>query len=227
MKTSVRTPRWYKSSKRRIPYSGSTTTSARPRSRRIESSSSRPKYFELMEDSKMVIANPTAIAERKKKTGSNGLYQNGRSLLGMIRYSVPSDDWCNVESSTPRMTNTTMTRRMIRNGFCRLKCSNTIGENSMASTAVYNITQEATSNSTECGLRMTSGCQMFEGNPRSYISAAQTSRYPRKAVRMVGRTMECSRLMLKISTAAVSVNPPAANMTPHMTSKPIHRPQGN
>src|SRR5271165_1725015 len=81
------------------------------------SSSSRPKYFELIEDSKMVIANPTAIADRKKKTGSSGLHQNGCSLFGMIRYSVPSDDWCRVESSTPRITNTTMTLRTICNAL--------------------------------------------------------------------------------------------------------------
>ena len=59
------------------------------------------------------------------------------------------------------------------------------------------------------------------------MRAAQTSRYPMKAVRIVGRMIECQRLMLKISTAAVRVKPPAASMTPHMTSKPIHRPQGN
>ena len=57
-----------------------------------------------------------------------------------------------------------------------LKCSSTIGENSNASTVVYNMTHHATSNITECGLRMTSGCQMFHGSPRSYISAAHTSR---------------------------------------------------
>ena len=33
--------------------------------------------------------------------------------------------------------------------------------------------------------------------------------------------------MLKMWTAAVSVNPPAASMTPHSTSKPIQMPQGN
>ncbi len=64
----------------------------------------------------------------------------------------------------------------MRNGVCRPKCSNTMGENSIASTAVYSITQYATSNITECGLRMTSGCQMFHGKPRSYMSAAQTSK---------------------------------------------------
>ena len=51
------------------------------------SSSSRPKYFELIDDSKIVIARPTAIADRKKNTGSIGLYQNGCSLFGMIRYN--------------------------------------------------------------------------------------------------------------------------------------------
>src|ERR1017187_3642244 len=100
------------------------------------SSSSRPKYFELIEDSKIVMANPTAIADKKKNTGSSGLYQNGCSLLGMMRYSVPSEDWCKVESSTPRITNTTMTLRMIFSARFSLKCSSTIGENSMASTAV-------------------------------------------------------------------------------------------
>src|SRR5271166_927247 len=89
------------------------------------------------------------------------------------------------------------------------------------------MTHQATSNITECGLRMMSGCQMFHGRPRSYMSAAHTSRYPMNAVRMVGRTMECHRLMLKISTAAVRVKPPAASMTPHITSKPIQSPQGN
>src|SRR5271169_2590003 len=47
-----------------------------------------------------------------------------------------------------------------------------------------------------------------------------------KAVRIVGRKIECQRSMLKISTAAVRVKPPAASMTPHMTSKPIQMPQG-
>src|ERR1017187_7538015 len=140
------------------------------------SSNSRPKYLELIEDSKIVMANPTAIADKKKKTGSSGLHQNGCSLLGMIRYRVPSDDWCSVDSSTPRITNTTMTLRMTFSARFSWKCSSTMGENSRASTVVYNITHHATSNITECGLRMTSGCQMFQGNPRSYISAAQTSR---------------------------------------------------
>jgi hypothetical protein len=74
---------------------------------------------------------------------------------------------------------------------------------------------------------MISGCHMLYGLPRSNISAAQTRMYPRKAVRIVGRMIECSRLMLRMCTAAVSVNPPAANMTPHRTSKLIQIPQGN
>src|SRR6185437_14406663 len=39
--------------------------------------------------------------------------------------------------------------------------------------------------------------------------------------------MGFSHLRSKICTAAVSVKPPAASITPHNTSKPIHRPQGN
>ena len=50
-----------------------------------------------------------------------------------------------------------------------------MGENSSDSTVVYSITQYATSNITECGLRMTSGCQMRYGRPRSNISATHTS----------------------------------------------------
>jgi hypothetical protein len=41
--------------------------------------------LELSDDSKIVIANPTAIAERKKNTGNRGLYQNGCSFSGTIR----------------------------------------------------------------------------------------------------------------------------------------------
>ena len=37
------------------------------------------------QDSKIVIANPTITAEKKKKTGSIGVYQSGCSLWGTIR----------------------------------------------------------------------------------------------------------------------------------------------
>jgi hypothetical protein len=84
----------------------------------------------------MVIASPTAIAERKKKNGSSGEYQNGCNFSGMIKYSVPSEDWCSVERITPQMTSGMSTPRMIFNGFCRLKRSSTMGENSSARTEV-------------------------------------------------------------------------------------------
>ncbi len=86
----------------KMAYTLSTTTSTRPSSCRMGSSSCCPKYFELSDDSKIVIARPTAIAEMKKNTGSSGLYQNGCSLSGMIRYTVPSEDWCKVERITPQ-----------------------------------------------------------------------------------------------------------------------------
>src|ERR1035438_8477477 len=105
-------------------------------SRRMGSSSSRPKYLELIDDSKMIMARPTAIAEMKKNTGSSGLYQKACSLLGMMRYSVPNEDWCRVERSTPRMTNTTIKLRTTFSALCHFKCSKTMGENSSASTVV-------------------------------------------------------------------------------------------
>src|SRR4051794_20396410 len=111
----------------------------------------------------MVIASPTAIADRKKKTGRIGLYQNGCNLPGTIRYRVPSDDWCKVDRMTPQITSGIKIFRTILSGFCRLKRSSTMGENSSASTAVYSITQYATSNITECGFRMIRGCQMLYG----------------------------------------------------------------
>ena len=169
-----RAPRFAKSSNRRMPYTPSTTTSTLPSSCRTGNSRCRPKCRELSDDSKIVIANPTAIADRKKKTGSSGLYQNGCSFSGRIRYRVPSEDWCSVDKMTPQITSGIRIARTTFKGFCRLNRSSTIGENSSARTVVYNITQYATSNITECGLRMISGCQMLYGLPRSYISAAQT-----------------------------------------------------
>ena len=56
------------------------------------SSNCRPKYFALSDDSKMVMANPTAIAEMKKNTGNNGLYHSGCNFSGMIKYKVPNED---------------------------------------------------------------------------------------------------------------------------------------
>ncbi len=97
----------------------------------------------------------------KKKNGSAGVYQNWWSRVGMIRYSVPSELWCSVERITPKITSGMRQARTIFSGFCRLKRSSTIGENSSASTVEYSITHQPTSNMTECGLCMMIGCQML------------------------------------------------------------------
>jgi len=66
------------------------------------------------------LVAPLLLLSRKKvRTSAQGLYlaavlvvlgfitnrQKGCSFSGMIRYSVPSEDWCNVDRITPRMTN--------------------------------------------------------------------------------------------------------------------------
>ena len=84
----------------------------------------------------MIIASPTAIAEMKKNTGSSGLHQKACSLLGMMRYRVPSDDWCSVERITPRMTKTIITLRTALSARVQPRRSKTMGENSSASTVV-------------------------------------------------------------------------------------------
>ncbi len=100
------------------------------------SSNCRPNARELNDDSKIVIARPTAIAEMKKKNGSAGEYQNGCSFVGMIRYSVPSEDWCSVESRMPRITRRNQAALTHLSGVARLKRSSTAVENSNISTVV-------------------------------------------------------------------------------------------
>jgi len=53
--------------------------------------------------------------------------------------------------------------------------SKRMGENSRASTEVYSITHQATSNITECGFHHTMARQMFQGLPRSNMRAQITS----------------------------------------------------
>ena len=60
-----------------------------------------------MKDSNTVMASPTAIALKKKNTGSIGVYHSPWSLSGAMTYSVPSDDWWRVESRTPTITSGT------------------------------------------------------------------------------------------------------------------------
>ena len=51
----------------------------------------------------MTIERPATIEEMKKNTGMNGEYHRGCILLGAMRNSAPSEDWCIVDSTTPRM----------------------------------------------------------------------------------------------------------------------------
>ena len=59
-------------------------------------------------------------------------------------------------------------------GLCQPNFSNTTGRNSRNSTVVYSVTHQATSNITECGFHITSGCQRRSGRPRSYSSPTTT-----------------------------------------------------
>ena len=62
--------------------------------------------------SKITIDRPAAMEETKKSTGRNDEYHSGCSLLGAMRNSAPSEDWCMVESTTPRMASGMVAYRM-------------------------------------------------------------------------------------------------------------------
>ena len=79
------------------------------------------------------------IEEMKKNTGMNGEYHRGCILLGAMRNSAPSEDWCRVDRHTPKMVRmmvqrTTTLRHFLRKG--NLQDSHSMGatENSMNST---------------------------------------------------------------------------------------------
>jgi hypothetical protein len=103
-----------------------------------------------------------------------------------------------VDSITPRITSGIVMAFTILSGFSQWRRSSSIGLNSSASTVVYRVTHQATSNITECGFHMMSGCQMRYGKPRSNNSATTTRVYPRNAVNSVGRMIGLKRSMLKI-----------------------------
>jgi hypothetical protein len=65
-----------------------------------------------------------------------GEYQRPYIFSGTITKSVPSEDWCSVESSTPTMTRGTERPRMTRAGLSSLRRSSSIGLNSRARTVV-------------------------------------------------------------------------------------------
>src|SRR5579872_5467999 len=144
-------PRWKKSSKRSNALTQSATSNAPPSRIKTGSSNARPKALELCVDSNMVIAKPTATADAKKKNGNAGVYQNGCNLLGMIRYRLPSELWCSVESKIPATISTGYIALIHLIGAFRSKRSKTLGRNSKKSTVVYVITHMPTSNITECG----------------------------------------------------------------------------
>jgi len=42
--------------------------------------------------SKITMARPAAMAESQNRMGSSGEYQSGYSLVGIIKYRLPSED---------------------------------------------------------------------------------------------------------------------------------------
>ena len=86
------------------------------------------------------------IADTKKNTGIYGEYQSGCSFDGAIRNSAPSEDWCSVERTTPKMVSKSVSLIMILRAFFRPSHSRAAGENSTNKTVRYRATQAATSN---------------------------------------------------------------------------------
>ncbi len=105
--------------------------------------------------------------------------------------------------------------------------SKAAGVNSTNRVVRYSATHRPISNSADVGPACTAkGYGSRQGWPRSTSNPTTTRKYPRKPVRMAGRTRGWYSLRPKRYTADEMVNPPAARATPVMTSKPIHRPQG-
>src|SRR3989304_612647 len=88
------------------------------RASRLSRCSSSPRWnaLALAEDSRITIARPTETAVRKKNAGRSGEYQSGCNLAGMMRKSEPKDDWCRVDSTTPRITSGSVMACRICNG---------------------------------------------------------------------------------------------------------------
>src|ERR1039458_9390599 len=62
-----------------------------------------PERPAAMPGFEMGIPSPAPSDEMKNISGSSGEYHRGYSFSGTIRKSVPSELWCSVESSTPRI----------------------------------------------------------------------------------------------------------------------------
>jgi hypothetical protein len=86
------------------------------------------------------MAIPAARADTKNSTGSIGVYHSGCIFSGTIRNRLPREDWCSVESRTPRITSTGVTvfkLLSIQSSLKRfLNGSMTTGANSRDSTVV-------------------------------------------------------------------------------------------
>ena len=108
-------------------------------------------------DSKIIIANPAAIEEIKKRKGNNGEYQNGCILSGITRNNEPKEDWCRVDRITPAITMGMIKNLITFENFVNLNLSEKTGENSKKRTIVYNITHHAISNITDFGFHKKTG----------------------------------------------------------------------
>ena len=56
-------------------------------------------------DSRITIGKPTMIADSRNSTGRIGVFHSGLSFVGAISISVPSEDWCMKDSTTPATMN--------------------------------------------------------------------------------------------------------------------------
>ena len=52
----------------------------------------------------MMVDSPMPMEEMRNRSGSRGVYHSESILAGSAAYSVPSVDWCSVESVMPAMT---------------------------------------------------------------------------------------------------------------------------
>jgi hypothetical protein len=82
------------------------------------------------------MPRPAPIADTKKSSGSSGDHHRPWSFPGTIRYRLPREDWCSVESTTPAITSGVVMVRSSRRGASRPNASKTTGENSRIRTVV-------------------------------------------------------------------------------------------
>ena len=74
------------------------------------------------------------VGETKKRMGRIGEYQSGCSFDGAIKKSAPRDDWCRVDSTTPKMVSKRVSFIMMLRAFFRPSHSKAAGENSTNNT---------------------------------------------------------------------------------------------